>query len=86
MWRGETASMRPRHKAAENYLARMSTPVRLRASMRPRHKAAENSSPGEPTTTGDRHASMRPRHKAAENGADDELCQRDDARFNEAAA
>ena len=37
------ASMRPRHKAAENARARRNRfPCFKRASMRPRHKAAEN--------------------------------------------
>ena len=36
------ASMRPRHKAAENLVARRGRSAGDRASMRPRHKAAEN--------------------------------------------
>ena len=36
------ASMRPRHKAAENRTTTRSTMMSERASMRPRHKAAEN--------------------------------------------
>ena len=61
------ASMRPRHKAAENHGC--PTMVALgasAASMRPRHKAAENTLDGrDPINPGP--ASMRPRHKAAEN-------------------
>ena len=64
------ASMRPRHKAAEN-------PVRggdglcgvARASMRPRHKAAENPLGVDARADHVADASMRPRHKAAENPA-----------------
>ena len=36
------ASMRPRHKAAENPVLRRNGRQRTDASMRPRHKAAEN--------------------------------------------
>ena len=40
---GEYASMRPRHKAAENdRMVRYLSDVWPDASMRPRHKAAEN--------------------------------------------
>ena len=42
MFPSENASMRPRHKAAENLtIVGRSMPV-MAASMRPRHKAAEN--------------------------------------------
>ena len=36
------ASMRPRHKAAENLRAAVALVLQGIASMRPRHKAAEN--------------------------------------------
>ena len=62
-----TASMRPRHKAAENALVDwLAAPHVLIASMRPRHKAAENRPVPDRISRRDR-ASMRPRHKAAEN-------------------
>ena len=61
------ASMRPRHKAAENAPPPSRKPPKTSASMRPRHKAAENRH--RPARELDQHvpASMRPRHKAAEN-------------------
>ena len=40
------ASMRPRHKAAENRRRERRGTRRITASMRPRHKAAENGRPG----------------------------------------
>ena len=62
------ASMRPRHKAAENQgRASARVPLDRAASMRPRHKAAENPVPPPGLAMGERVASMRPRHKAAEN-------------------
>ena len=65
------ASMRPRHKAAENRARRWRTGHdALQASMRPRHKAAENRLFGGPPGPVERRASMRPRHKAAENAGD----------------
>ena len=39
------ASMRPRHKAAENQRLAGLLDTPQRASMRPRHKAAENTEP-----------------------------------------
>ena len=38
----QQASMRPRHKAAENMVPVRIVPELFGASMRPRHKAAEN--------------------------------------------
>ena len=60
------ASMRPRHKAAENAVEDVEGLPELRASMRPRHKAAENDV-GQLGLHRRHAASMRPRHKAAEN-------------------
>ena len=61
------ASMRPRHKAAENLrMDRGSSRSGQYASMRPRHKAAENENDALRYVTR-LFASMRPRHKAAEN-------------------
>ena len=63
------ASMRPRHKAAENEAALRRSIKKYSASMRPRHKAAENGELLAPPG-GAQGASMRPRHKAAENAED----------------
>ena len=83
---GLAASMRPRHKAAENDSQARALPRHARdASMRPRHKAAENDLlevvVGEP-----RAASMRPRHKAAENAMTSATSSSASSSFNEAAA
>ena len=64
---GDPASMRPRHKAAENEVHSVRIAPNIAASMRPRHKAAENDAGVAPVYVR-RPASMRPRHKAAENG------------------
>ena len=61
------ASMRPRHKAAENLRAFHDGADAERASMRPRHKAAENILLAVLPADIREAASMRPRHKAAEN-------------------
>ena len=45
------ASMRPRHKAAENGAMNSKSNLSFIASMRPRHKAAENGTGGCPITT-----------------------------------
>ena len=48
MVRADLASMRPRHKAAENHLVDdLAGGVVDAASMRPRHKAAENRGVGD---------------------------------------
>ena len=79
------ASMRPRHKAAENYEGEFRDDMPNGASMRPRHKAAENRVAGLEVAPllG---ASMRPRHKAAENRESEGTPGSRRRGFNEAAA
>ena len=80
------ASMRPRHKAAENrYEGEFAGGQPNGASMRPRHKAAENRVNPPPRASHVR-ASMRPRHKAAENNDARRSAPAIRSSFNEAAA